>query len=140
MANNQEILQMLATGKITSEEAADMLNNPAGSEIPEPKAAPAPPQATKQVAPTPAPTPKTGNTPNWFRVRVTNLETGKNKVSVNIPLRMLRLGLKIGGRFAPELKDIDWQEMDSLMHDLEESLLVEVIDEEDNEHVRVYVE
>jgi hypothetical protein len=53
---------------------------------------------------------------------------------------MLKLGLKIGGRFAPELQDLDWKELDSLMRDLQTGLLVEVQDEESNEHVRVFIE
>jgi hypothetical protein len=137
MAENKEILELLATGKISSEEAAAMLNNPEGTADPTP--APAAKPAPKP-APASAAAVETSGSPSWFRVRVTNMKTGENKVSVNIPIRMLKLGLKIGGRFAPELKDLDWHELDGLMQDLQTGLLVEVQDEESNEHVRVFIE
>ena len=135
MASKKEILDKLAAGEISVSDAAQLLNQP---------------EAAVETVPTPpAPTPQPesmpekageGETPAWFRVRVVNAKTGKNKVSVNIPIRVLRLGLKIGGRFAPELRDLDWNELDSLMQDLQTGLLVEVQDEESDEHVQVFIE
>jgi hypothetical protein len=137
MASKKEILDKLAAGEISAADAAQLLNQP--EETAEtPKAAP-----VSAPAPQPERVPQKvseGQGPSWFRVQVVNTETGKNKVSVNIPIRVLRLGLKIGGRFAPELKDLNWNELESLMQDLQTGLLVEVQDEENNEHVRVFIE
>jgi hypothetical protein len=137
MASKKEILDKLAAGEISAADAAQLLNQP--EEMAEtPKAAPAP-----TPAPQPEPMPQKatdGQGPSWFRVQVVNTETGKNKVSVNIPIHVLRLGLKIGGRFAPELQNLDWNELESLMQYLQTGLLVEVQDEESNEHVRVFIE
>jgi hypothetical protein len=128
---------LLATGKISSEEAAAMLNNPEGTAdpTPSPAAKPAP-----KPAPASAAAVETSGSPSWFRVRVTNMKTGENMLSVNIRIRMLILGLKIGGRFAPELKDLYWHELEGLMQVLQTGLFVEVQDEESNEHVRVFIE
>ena len=137
MASKKEILDKLAAGEISATEAVQLLNQTDETAV-APKAAPTP-----APAPAPAPMPEKsaeGKAPSWFRVRVMNMETGKNKVSVNIPIRMLKLGLKIGSRFAPELQDLDWNELDGLMKDLQTGLLVEVQDEESNEHVRVFIE
>ena len=135
MASKKEILEKLASGEISATDAAQLLNQPEETaEIP---------KATPTPAPAPKPEAETaveGDAPTWFRVRVKNMETGKNKVSVNIPIRMLKLGLKIGSRFAPELQGLDWHEIDGLMQDLQTGLLVEVQDEESNEHVRVFIE
>jgi hypothetical protein len=135
MASKKEILEKLAAGEISAADAAQLFNQPEETAA-TPKATTAPTPATVSV-PEKA---LEDQSPSWFRVRVMNMETGKNKVSVNIPIRVLKLGLKIGGRFAPELQNLDWNEINSLMEDLQTGLLVEVQDEESNEHVQVFIE
>jgi hypothetical protein len=135
MASKKEILDKLAAGEISAADAAQLLNQPEETAA-TPKATTAPTSAPASVPEKALEDPS----PSWFRVRVMNMETGKNKVSVNIPIRVLKLGLKIGGRFAPELQNLDWNEINSLMEDLQTGLLVEVQDEESNEHVQVFIE
>jgi len=77
--------------------------------------------------------------PRWFHIRVNDLKSGKNRVAVNIPLRLINMGLKIGQRFAPELNDFDWQEIDSQLSQ-ESSVLIDVTDESGGEHVLIYVD
>ena len=134
MSNRKEILDLLASGKISAAEAANLLNNPT------PEAPAAPPAEPAKPAPTTVQPTTNRNQPAWFRVRVKNLDSGKNKVSVNIPVSMLKLGLKIGKRLAPELQGIDWNEISGMMTDMQSGLLVEVEDEESNEHVQVYLD
>lgn len=136
--NRKEILELLASGKVTAAQAAEMLNQPADAPVETPTT-PATPPATP-ATPTPPSAMPAAPAPAWFRVRVSNMETGQNKISINIPVKMLKLGLKIGGRFAPELAGLDWNELNSLVQGLETGLLVEVQDEEKQEHVRVYLE
>jgi hypothetical protein len=73
-------------------------------------------------------------------VRVANLETGKNRVTVNIPVRMMKFGLKIGSRFSPEIENLDWNELTGMMKDMKSGMLVDVQDEDSNEHVQVYLD
>ena len=133
-----EILELLANGKITAEEAARLLSE-VKTETAEPPTPPSPPSVSEKPAPPETPT-TPGKDPSWFKVRVRNMATGKNKVTVNIPLRMLKFGLKIGGRFSPELEGLDWDEIQGMMKDIQTGMLVEVMDEEDGEHVQVYLE
>ncbi len=130
-----EILELLANGKITAEEAARLLSDikTGAAEIPAPPPAPEPPAAPELPV-------SSDKTPAWFKVRVRNITTGKNKVTVNIPVRMLKFGLKIGGRFSPELEGLDWGEIQGMMKDMQSGMLVEVMDEEGGEHVQVYLE
>lgn len=132
-----EILQLLADGKITADEAAELLS-PA-SETPAPPPAPKTPEAIKQPEAVQTPTPSNSNKPKWLHVHVNDLESGKNKVKVNIPLRMVKFGLSIGRRFTPELDGIDWDDLSQAMSG-EESVLVDVQDAEDGEHVRIFVD
>jgi hypothetical protein len=135
--SRMEILELLSNGKITAAEAANLL-----SDIPEsPKAEKAPPPpAAKTPASASESTATEGKEPNWFRVRVANLETGKNRVMVNIPVRMMKFGLKIGSRFSPEIENLDWNELTGMMQDMKAGMLVDVQDEESNEHVQVYLD
>lgn len=135
MSNRKEILDLLANGKISADEAAELLTQTPAD------AAPPPAQPLKPTAVKAAPEPiATGKKPTWFRVRVRDLETGQNKVTVNIPLRMLNFGLKLGRHFSPELEGMDYDELTGMVSEMGAGMLVEVQDEEDNEHVQVYVE
>ena len=127
-----EILELLAKGKITADEAAELLSKAAAPETPTAVKAPAAPPSPKAM--------KSGNKPSWLHVRVKDLESGKNKVSVNVPLGMVKFGLKIGGRFTPELNGIDWDEINGMMEEMETGLLVDVEDEEGGEHVQVFID
>jgi hypothetical protein len=99
-----------------------------------------PPPVEKTPAAPPPPTATDGQEPSWFRVRVANLETGKNRVTVNIPIRMMQFGLKIGSRFSPEIENLDWNELTGMMKDMKSGMLVDVQDEDSNEHVQVYLD
>lgn len=81
-----------------------------------------------------------GKRPRWLRIRVRDLETGRNKVSVNLPLGIVTFGLGIARRFNPEMGEIDVDDMMTLIKQGERGLLVDVHDEEDNEHVQIYVD
>ncbi|MBE2198439.1 MAG: hypothetical protein IAE79_07485 [Anaerolinea sp.] len=152
--SRKEILDLLAGGKITVDEAAAMLtqvNDATTPEAPNPPEPPAPPvmeQATKPALTETAVTKETavssvtadGHKPTWFRVRVNNLETGKSKVSVNIPLRMFKFGFTIASHFTPEVAGLNMDEMQSMLLEGESGILVDVRDEESQEHVQVYID
>jgi hypothetical protein len=137
--SRMEILELLSNGKITAAEAANLLSDigePAAAE----KAPPPPPAVEKAPAAPPQSATTDGQEPSWFRVRVANLETGKNRVTVNIPVRMMKFGLKIGSRFSPEIENLDWNELTGMMKDMKSGMLVDVQDEDSNEHVQVYLD
>jgi hypothetical protein len=137
MNERQEILELLAKGKISADEAADLLSSVAKKG---PEAPPAPEKPAEPVQKTMPEPDFNGKKPSWFKVRVRNLETGKNKVTVNIPLGVVDFGLKLGRYFAPELDDLNYKDLAGMMKNMESGMLVEVEDEEDNEHVQIFVE
>jgi hypothetical protein len=80
----------------------------------------------------------------WLRIDV-RAENNKTKAKVNIPLSLVDIGLKIGGRFAPELKEagldkIDINEIVQMVKDGAHGKIVEVDDEENGTKIEVYVE
>ena len=139
-----EILELLSNGKITAAEAANLLSDVSAPAEPTPaEAAPAekaPPPPDKPPTPPSATADSNGKEPSWVRVRVANLETGKNRVTVNIPVRMMKFGLKIGSRFSPEIDNLDWNELTGMMQDMKSGMLVDVQDTDSNEHVQVYLD
>ena len=119
--DRMEILRLLSEGKVTVEEAGRMLS---GSET---KTAPqipgmikvteddiVNPNVDKSNEPSSAQK-SNGERPKWFHVRVSDLKTGKGKVTVNIPIGLVRAGFSIGSRFAPDLHGMDWDELSAML-------------------------
>jgi hypothetical protein len=126
MATTEErmqILSMVAEAKISAEEGAKLL----AALEPEKK------------RPVPPPPPGAPSERRWFRVRVTDLETGKNKVSVNLPIGLVDVGMRMGARFAPELEGMDLTEIIDQMKSGAQGKIVEVEDSEDGERVEIYI-
>jgi len=136
----KEVLQLLATGKITVDEAAELLaatsKDPKKEEwndVPAIKAEVAESKADKILD-------TSSNTQSkWLHVKVKDLDSGDDKVTVNIPMRMVQFGLSLGRRFVPEL---DGGDIEMLANSLggQSGLLVDVRDEEDGERVQIYID
>ena len=151
----QKILEMVAAGQLGAGEAADLLKGPHAQDV-EPATEPAqvgadapaePKVPTKPEAPARPDDPvreAAGDSPSggprWLKVRVGDLKSGRRKVSVNIPLGLMKFGLQVGRSFAPGLRDVDWEELSATLDTGEGGLLVDVQDEEDEERVQIYVE
>jgi len=78
--------------------------------------------------------------PRWFRVRVTDQRTGKNTVNVNLPLALVDVGIKMGARFLPEDEDIDFDEIAAAIRSGAHGKIMDIVDEDDNERVEIFVE
>jgi hypothetical protein len=126
MATTEErikILNMIREGKITAEEGAKLLSALSGAQ-----------KGFRKPVQRPA------GGPRWFRVKVTDMVTGKNKVSVNIPLGLMEWGIQIGAQFAPEVGNIDLEQLNEMLQSGVEGKIVDVVDEEDGEHVEIFIE
>lgn len=126
MATTEErmkILTMIREGKITAEEGAKLLSALGESQKP-----------SRSIGT------RVSGEPRWFRVRVTDLVSGKTKVSVNIPFGLMEWGLQIGAQFAPEVGNLDFEQLKEMLQSGVEGKIVDVIDEEDGEHVEIFIE
>ena len=81
-----------------------------------------------------------GRGPRWFRVCVTDINTNKVRVNVRLPVSVITAGAKMGARFAPEVQGLDIEQLMSLIRSGEIGKIVDVVDEQDGEHVEVYLE
>ncbi|MDD2922218.1 MAG: hypothetical protein PHQ36_08020 [Anaerolineales bacterium] len=126
MANIEErmkILKMIEEGKISADDGAKLL-----AALSEPR---------KGI---PVPQNPSGAAARWLRIRVTDTRTGRSKASVQIPLALVDAGMKIGAHFAPEVEGVDMSNvMDALRMGVT-GKIIDVVDEEDGEHVEIYVE
>ena len=130
MASSEErmkILKMIEEGKISAEEGAKLL-----AALRDTRRGPG--------VPTPPRPPGTPGSARWLRIRVTDTTTGRSKASVQIPLALVDAGMKIGAHFAPEVEGVD---MSNVMEAVRSGMLgkiIDVTDEEDGEHVEIFVE
>ena len=70
------------------------------------------------------------------------MASGKSKVNVNLPLKLVDAGLNIAAQFAPEDIDVAGL-MDAVNDAIDDNLtgkIVDVVDGEDGEHIEVFIE
>lgn len=126
MASSEErmkILKMIEDGKLSAEEGTKLLAT-----------------LSEKRGPTPPRAPGMPGAPRWLRIRVTDIHSGRSKASVQIPLALVDAGMKIGAHFAPEVEGVD---MANVMEALRAGMtgkIIDVTDDEDGEHVEIYVE
>ena len=124
MASSEErirILSMLQEGKITADEANRLLSALGQS-------------GTRNTSAAPS------RQPRQLRVRITDTNSGRNKVNVNIPVGVVNIGLKMGARFIPSDADIDIDELKTAIDNGDVGKLVELEDTDSSERVEVWLE
>jgi hypothetical protein len=124
MATNEErlkILKMIDEGKITAEEGARLLSTLS--------------ESRKSIRKPPGPQSYGGA--RWLKVRVTDMITGKAKATVNLPLGLVDAGLNIASKYAPE---VAFDELVEAINAGAEGKIIDVYDEEDGEHVEIFIE
>lgn len=117
-----QILEMVEDGKITAAEAMELFS--------------ALERNDQEIMP------KTDA--KWLKVRVYTLDD-KPKVNVNIPISLVDVGLKLAKKYDPKLKEsgldnIDLDEILDAIKNGAEGKIVDVIDEEEQTKIKVYVE
>jgi len=124
MATDEErlqILKMIEEGKITAEEGAKLLSALSDSRVDSGKSK----------------TRLSSNSGRTLRVRVTDMLTGKPKATVNLPLGLIDAGLSIASNYAPDVA------FDGLIESIKagaDGKLIDVMDEEDGEHVEIFID
>jgi len=118
-----KILKMISDEKITAEEGSRLIS------------------ALSQKSEKKIKFAKRSLSSQMLRVRVTDMSTGKTKVNVNVPMKLVDAGLNIAAQFTPEMENA--QMMEAVKEALAENMsgkIVDVVDEEDQEHVEIFIE
>jgi hypothetical protein len=119
--DRMRILRMIQEGKINADEGARLL------------------AALRESRKEPRPVSLVGRGgKGWLRVRVTDMVTGKPKVTVNLPLGLVDAGMNIASQYAP---DVNFAEIaEAIRGGQMEGKIVDVVDEEDGEHIEVFID
>jgi hypothetical protein len=128
MASSQErlqILKMIEEGKISASEGAELL------------------RALDQSHRNATQEPLRGmSAPRWMRVRVTDTKTNTSKVSVNIPMGLVNIGMKMGARFIPNV-EVEGEGLDQILEAVrkgEQGRVLDYRDPDSGEHIEVFLE
>ena len=125
MATQEErnqILRMIEHGQISAEEGARLLEALQDSDRP-----------TRET-----PVDGRGKVPGQIRIRVTSLETGRQKIDMRMPWSLVNVGVHMGARFARD--EIQVQDFIQAVQAGAAGKIIDVVDEEDGERVEIYVE
>src|SRR3972149_561881 len=126
MASSEErmkILKMIEEGKLSAWEGTKWLS------------------ALREIrTPTPPRGPGLPGAPRWLRIRVTDVRSGRSKASVQIPLALVDAGMKNGAHLAPEVEGVDMSNVMEALRSGVTGKIIDVTDEDDGEHVEIYVE
>ncbi|MCP4536133.1 MAG: hypothetical protein GY832_03210 [Chloroflexi bacterium] len=117
-----EVLKMIQNGQITADEGARLLE--ALKEKDRPKEKPLSESRSRA--------------PRLFRIRVTDLETGQEKVNMRMPWNLVNVGVNMGARFARDEIQVD--EFAEAIQAGAKGRIMDVLDEEANERVEIFVE
>lgn len=119
-----QILKMIEQGTISAADGAELLRA----------------LSRDKGAATPNEPLKGASNPRWFRVRVTDISSGRNKVNVNIPFGLVNIGMKMGARFAPEGHGINFEDILVAVKSGQQGKVLDVVDEDIQERVEIFVE
>ncbi|NLG28731.1 MAG: hypothetical protein GX557_12525 [Chloroflexi bacterium] len=81
-----------------------------------------------------------GKAAQWFRVKVTDLSTGRTKVNVNIPIGLVNVGMRMGAKFAPGIDSSAFADVLASAKSGQRGKILEVDDHDSGEHVEIYTE
>ncbi len=125
MTTNDErikILSMLQEGKIDSSEAARLL------------------QALDESARPTAEEAKAAKKPRYLHIKVTREIDGKSVADIKVPISIVNAGMRMGAKFSPHMAGMDPDMLAELLKSDEPSQIIDVTDEEDGEHVQIFLE
>jgi hypothetical protein len=130
MASSEErmkVLKMVQDGKITPEMASELLK--------------ALDSSARKPQEEGSGGPFTGKgSGKFFHVRVTDTDSGKTRVNVRLPLGMVNAGIRMGMRFSPEVEGLDTARLAEALAAGETGQIMDIYDDEDGEHVEVFIE
>lgn len=126
MATSEErmqILRMIEEGKISAKDGAELL------------------RAIDTASEEPNYEPSQGaHASRWFRVRVTDLKSGRNKINVNVPIGLVKVGIKMGARFVPNVEGVEYHKLLAAVQSGKQGKVIDVTDNEGGERVEIFME
>jgi hypothetical protein len=113
---------MIEEGKISAAEGARMLGN-------EPCNQP----GCEDVS-------NSGSEPRWIRVLVTDVDSGKTRVNVRLPVNLMSTGVKMGAHLSADMQELNMQQINDFVKRGITGQVMEVVDDDEGEKVAIYLE
>jgi hypothetical protein len=118
-----QILKMIEEGKISAKDGAELLR-----------------ALDRDKEESPAEPMKGASAARWFRVRITDTNSGRNKVNVNIPIGLVNVGMKMGAKFTPEIEGFNLNDLMQAVRSGRQGKVMDVVSEDESERVEIFVE
>jgi hypothetical protein len=118
-----QILKMIEEGKISAKDGAELLR-----------------ALDRDKEESPAEPMKGASAARWFRVRITDTNSRKNKVNVNIPIGLVNVGMKMGAKFTPEIEGFNLNDLMQAVRSGRQGKVMDVVSEDESERVEIFVE
>lgn len=128
MPTNDErlkIMKMVQDGKITAEEAIILLEALEGGKK----------ESVKDESQT-----RPSGPGKWFRVKVSDTNSGKPRANIRLPISLVSAGIKMGAKFSPELDGMDMNILRDAINNNRTGMVLDVFDDQDGEHVEIFIE
>jgi hypothetical protein len=144
--DRREILQKLAAGELTTDEAVRLLEGKTPEAQQQSESTPeSQTETASQTEPQIESEPPVKDTANrnqsrWLHVRVTDMDDQRDHVRVNIPLGVVEAGLWVGSHFSHKFRFGRWANLIDAIREGATGTLVEVEDAEKGERVHIYVD
>jgi len=152
--DRQTILTKLSSGELDAATATALLRGDplagAPNEQPMPDEQPIPDEQPRETAsPKPKAKPIAGDldttrqgrdSARWLRIRVTELNSNRDRVRISIPVGMVRAGLWLGSRFSKSLDETTIRSLTEMLDRTNEGTLLEIEDLDDGERVHIYLD
>jgi hypothetical protein len=119
------ILKMLQDGKISADEAAKLLESLESGSKKDGKKQPEEPRKGEG---------------KFFRVSITDIPTGKMRANIRMPLSVMGIGMKFGAHFAPQIDGVDSNQLMDAIRNGQVGKIIDVYDDDDGEHVEIFIE
>jgi hypothetical protein len=126
MASPEErlrVLKLIEEGKISASEACCMLDAAAN---------PNKDQAEAQAI--------SSQPVRWIRVVVTDMDTGKTRVNVRMPVNLVNTGIKMGAHLSTEINVLDTQQINDYIKRGITGQVLDVLDDDEGERVQIFLE
>ena len=118
-----QVLKLIEEGKISASEAVSMLD--AASNL-----ANDPGQST-DVSSEPA---------RYVHILVTDLDTGKARVNIRMPINLVNTGIKMGAHLSTEINVLDTNQINDYIKRGITGQVLDVMDDDEGERVQIFLE
>ncbi len=76
----------------------------------------------------------------WLKIKVTDINSGKTRVNIRLPISLISSGIKLGMKFVPEAEGIDAVKIMDAIRDGGVGKIVDAVEDDDHERVEIWVE